>query len=834
MKKAIMKHGVGKQGCDKPGDTPSELVQGGSVQGGLKSSPGGTENHAKKISMVVTPKTPVQDNPNVTRDAFGDVVLKARCRAPPPRHEEHHSPRPEPRRKGPSDAEAEILREVKHLDSQVKKIRTDCREILQDLGARLSEEIRREVQKNPEGGVSSLAFGSFQRVGYDSGADDNALRSAGVANNEASWGKVGGLSMSRESTNRLPSNARRRPLQQAVDIIEIVSDLPAPEKPPVNQPEDSPPVMPFSVQDDTSAASMATRVKSDGARSALKSVNLPGSPDFADEAAGGNPAARQVNIKVSPECSPRSNPSLPPSDEPEDTGDSKTCIRSTLRAMATQSLEEVHNAKSKKRLSISREKARSDAKAKSSKRLCEMNIAEIIKTSFFDNLVGGVILLNAAVIGIQTDHNARVKSADVPLVFYVFEQFFAAWFSFELALRLWVHRCSFFRLGAEGWLWNYFDAVVVGAQLSEVFFELVARSVSVDTGNMRVLRVLRILRLVRILRVVRVLHLISELRAIVSSIVGSFRSLIWVVVLMLIMIYIVAVFFTQSITDHLVEKDIAGAILSEDSQALALYFGSLGRAVLSLWQGISGGLDWDSICWPLFTEISSLTGFAFTAFIAFALLALMNVVTGVFVQTALLSARDEEDTFMQSQIIVLFSIADKDESATISWDEIEESLDDPSTSKEWKSIGVQAEDARSLFKLLDVERKDEVAFEDFMGGCLRLNGPAKAFDLLTVMQEQRKNDEASTRRFAGLSAAVIDVHETVRKTDDDIKALSEDLQWVVEKHEGDFKAIMGAMHSEFNRIREGMLPLKILEDMASFSPSSGIVHADTGATSTLV
>merc|ERR1719230_1924230 len=121
--------------------------------------------------------------------------------------------------------------------------------------------------------------------------------------------------------------------------------------------------------------------------------------------------------------------------------------------------------------------------------------------------------------------------------------------------------------------------------------------------------------------------------------------------------------------------------MSEEETSLYYYFGSLTRAVLSLWQSMSGGLDWDSLAGPLFTRISWMSGMAFSCFIAFALLALMNVVTGVFVQTALLSARDEEDSFMTSQIIALFSIADKDHNAFISYDEITESLEDPACSK---------------------------------------------------------------------------------------------------------------------------------------------------------
>merc|ERR1712072_1026881 len=100
--------------------------------------------------------------------------------------------------------------------------------------------------------------------------------------------------------------------------------------------------------------------------------------------------------------------------------------------------------------------------------------------------------------------------------------------------------------------------------------------------------------------------------------------------------------------------------MSEEEENLYYYFGGIARAVLSLWQSMSGGLDWDSLAGPFFTKISWTTGFAFASFIAFALLALMNVVTGVFVQTALLSARDEEDNFMAAQIITLFHIADVD------------------------------------------------------------------------------------------------------------------------------------------------------------------------------
>eukprot|EP00927_Polykrikos_kofoidii_P049185 TRINITY_DN43294_c0_g1_i1.p1 TRINITY_DN43294_c0_g1~~TRINITY_DN43294_c0_g1_i1.p1 ORF type:complete len:841 (+),score=116.82 TRINITY_DN43294_c0_g1_i1:103-2523(+) len=398
------------------------------------------------------------------------------------------------------------------------------------------------------------------------------------------------------------------------------------------------------------------------------------------------------------------------------------------------------------RLCIERELTRKTVVAP--KRFWVMTLDEFVKSSTFDNLAGMAILLNAGVIGVQTDYNA-IYMTDTPTVtFRVLEYLFCCWFTSELLLRLKVFGGAFFKPCSEGWLWNYFDTFIVIAQLLEMAVEALSSSGNFDMGNFRLLRMLRVLRLVRILRVVRVLHLISELRAIMSSIIGSFKSLVWVVVLLLLMIYIVAIYFTQSITDHMVEQSQAlddHWAMSDEEIVLRTYFGSLTRGILSLWQAMSGGLDWDTLASPLFDEISWMTGMAFCCFIAFALLALMNVVTGVFVQTALQSARDEEDSFMTSQILNLFKITDKERDTRITMDEIEESIEDPKAEKEWKSIGVEAADARYLFNLLDVEGSGHVVFEEFLGGCLRLNGSAKSIDLLTIMQESRNNCKSALK-----------------------------------------------------------------------------------------
>jgi len=400
-----------------------------------------------------------------------------------------------------------------------------------------------------------------------------------------------------------------------------------------------------------------------------------------------------------------------------------------------------------------------------------MTASDVMRSSRFDNLIGGLIMLNAITIGVQTNYAAEHVTEEFPQLFILLERFFLIAFSMELCLRLYVLRRNFFYdgKGCDVWsstlAWNYFDLMLVVAQYVEEIVTAMAASSGLNSSKIKLVRMLRILRIVRVLRVVRVLHLISELRTIVSSIVGSFKSLGWTVCLLLLMIYIVGVYFTQNVADHFVEVQPAGDF-GEDDQLLKYYFGSLMRTILSLWQAMSGGADWDSMAWPLIVRVSPLTGILFAGYIAFALLALMNVVTGVFVQTALQSAKDEEDAFLVDQVIKLFDWSDRSQLGKISLSDIEDRLNDPAVAAEWRSINVQPAEAHYLFSLLDIEETGEISFQEFLSGCLRLHGHSKSMDVLTVMQEARSAARVWHQTFTHWD----EIHRAVLQTVEAIEA----------------------------------------------------------------
>eukprot|EP00927_Polykrikos_kofoidii_P043360 TRINITY_DN37430_c0_g1_i1.p1 TRINITY_DN37430_c0_g1~~TRINITY_DN37430_c0_g1_i1.p1 ORF type:complete len:619 (+),score=135.49 TRINITY_DN37430_c0_g1_i1:85-1941(+) len=387
-----------------------------------------------------------------------------------------------------------------------------------------------------------------------------------------------------------------------------------------------------------------------------------------------------------------------------------------------------------------------------------MSAFELLESNKFDNCVGALILFNAVTIGIQADHAAQSRSDDIPAYLRTIDFFFCAAFTAELSLRLYVMRCRFFvSKRISGLVWNYFDFFIVMAQLLEEVIALLSSSIGVNTNNLRILRVLRILRLVRVLRVMRVLRLVSELRTIVSSILGSFKSLFWTMVLLTLMIYIVGVYFTQCVTNHLVERtENAGGKeieLTQSEEKLEYYFGSLARTLLTLWEAIAGGEDWDRMAMPL-AELQIFVCLVFVCYIAFALLALMNVVTGFFVHTALLRAKKEEEAFVADQIVNLFNLADENmhRNERLTEEDIVAVVSESEKAAEWKVIDILPEEARYLFRLLDVDGLGSVQFEEFMSGCLRLKGQAQSMDLLTVLQEQR----ISERRREAWQKLVLD------------------------------------------------------------------------------
>lgn len=368
----------------------------------------------------------------------------------------------------------------------------------------------------------------------------------------------------------------------------------------------------------------------------------------------------------------------------------------------------------------------------------------VVRGVHFDYFSGFVVILNAIVMGLQTDYQARVVTDRTTTAFRVFEVLFCVLFTVELLLRLYVWRGAFFK--GQDLKWNLFDLFLVTTQLTEeiitvvVDLAIVGQSESEGgdddgasnaTSNFSVLRVLRILRLIRVLRLMRVLRLIGELRTLVMSVLFSLKALVWAVLLLLVLIYVLGVYITQLVLDHRIGlKDQ----LDYDPM-LVYYFGSLGDSIHHLYQAVTGGVDWGDLVVPLREDISVWLVPFFMFYIAFALLCMMNVITGVFVESALLTAKKDKDVYMVNHVRTVFKRVNTENNGELSWEEFRDALEMPDMKEVFEQIDIDISEANRLFHLLDMDDNGRIEAEEFIAGCSRLRGPAKALDLTMLMKE---------------------------------------------------------------------------------------------------
>eukprot|EP00928_Gymnodinium_smaydae_P084913 TRINITY_DN681_c2_g2_i1.p1 TRINITY_DN681_c2_g2~~TRINITY_DN681_c2_g2_i1.p1 ORF type:complete len:676 (-),score=114.68 TRINITY_DN681_c2_g2_i1:94-2064(-) len=400
-----------------------------------------------------------------------------------------------------------------------------------------------------------------------------------------------------------------------------------------------------------------------------------------------------------------------------------------------------------------------------------------IRGTTFDYISGCFVILNAMTLGMQTDVQARNVTDETSGIFKAVDTIFCAIFTTELVLRLLAFRSDFFRCPYVGW--HLFDCLLVGMQLVDEVVSIIvlangssqAASASTEESaagspDMGALRVMRVLRLVRVMRLVRVLRLIGELRTMVLSIFGCLKALVWAMLLLFLVMYIVGIYLTQVVLDTRLTVNESEGNVSEE---LVKRYGSLGDTILSLYQAVTGGDDWGNFLEPLRLEVSVYLVPFFMFYVSFALLCMLNVITGVFVDSALKEAKKDKDTYVMSQVRSLFSQNDVDGNGSISWEEFSMMCETKEMQELFQDMGAEVGEAKDIFRLIDSDESNSIDPDEFVSGFSRLRGPAKALDLQMLMREtcrledvyseHAKTAEKHFRRLAKIVAYVSQLQE---------------------------------------------------------------------------
>ncbi|ESW62374.1 MAG: voltage-gated sodium channel [Rhodobacter sp. CACIA14H1] len=216
-------------------------------------------------------------------------------------------------------------------------------------------------------------------------------------------------------------------------------------------------------------------------------------------------------------------------------------------------------------------------------------LADVLESTKFNNLILGVILFNAILMGMET---SDIIMAHASGAVHVLDKICLVIFVVELLAKLFTYGLRFFRSG-----WNVFDMIIIGIALLP------------DSQGLSVLRGLRVLR------VLRVVSIAPSLRRVVEGLLKALPGMASVFLLMGILFYIAAVMATQLYGDEFPDR-----------------FGDLAGSALTLFQVMTMEGWADGVVRPVM-EIHPYAWLFFIPFIFATSFAVMNLLVGLIVNS---------------------------------------------------------------------------------------------------------------------------------------------------------------------------------------------------------
>ncbi|MBE0513675.1 ion transporter [Sulfurimonas sp.] len=235
-------------------------------------------------------------------------------------------------------------------------------------------------------------------------------------------------------------------------------------------------------------------------------------------------------------------------------------------------------------------------------------IQSIVESKSFVNFITYLIILNGITMGLETSKEFMANFGGVTSLF---NTLVISIFTIEIAMRIYVHRLSFFKDP-----WSIFD------------FSIVAISLVPLSAGFEILRVLRVLRLFRLVTVV------PQMRKIVSALISVIPGMLSIAALMSLFFYIFAIMATQLY-----------------SEKFPQWFGTLGESFYTLFQ-IMTLESWSmGIVRPIM-EVYPLAWMFFVPFIFVVTFVMINLIVAIVVDAMSIINKKEEEHIVEELHVV--------------------------------------------------------------------------------------------------------------------------------------------------------------------------------------
>lgn len=361
----------------------------------------------------------------------------------------------------------------------------------------------------------------------------------------------------------------------------------------------------------------------------------------------------------------------------------------------------------------------------------------LVLSKTFLNTSTLVVVLNAAYLGYISEY--ALAHLDEPRNLFIdcMDVFFLAFYVIELLLKLIVFGTRFFY--NHEWQWNCFDTFLVGLGINEEISKFLATK-SDGGGLAGIVRVLRILKTVKMLRIIRVMRFFRELRLFLMPIMQSMRALFWTLFMLSLIMYIFGIIILQGVVNAKLSNDVAG----KQGDDLQEHFGSVLRCMISLFYSVTGGNDW-GVYADMMKHLGAHYVLFFFFYIAFLTFAVLNILTGIFVDSAMQFSQDDRnesregvlrDAVLRREVLKYLEICDDDASGSLDRSEFERHLHSEEMQDFLCRMEMNLEDATLIFDRLSKEGTGQGVFlEAFLDCAINLRGQARNLHLHELMAD---------------------------------------------------------------------------------------------------
>uniref|UniRef100_A0A7S2BI91 EF-hand domain-containing protein n=1 Tax=Alexandrium andersonii TaxID=327968 RepID=A0A7S2BI91_9DINO len=206
--------------------------------------------------------------------------------------------------------------------------------------------------------------------------------------------------------------------------------------------------------------------------------------------------------------------------------------------------------------------------------------------------------------------------------------------------------------------------------------------------------------------------------------------------------FVFGIIFSNAVAGYFDDLDLASATQVRYANDMNKYFGNLYETMVSLLCSITGGQDWMVYGSQLrHLELGNVYFAVFYFYIIFCLVGMLNVVTGIFVDSAVCTRTEDEvvECFTEDQrrtseeVRRIFKEADVDNSGSLSFEELSRHLENPWVKAYFSGLDIDPSEAGIIFSLMDTSGNNSISIDEFVDGTMKLKGHAKSIDVLSIM-----------------------------------------------------------------------------------------------------